>query len=102
MDSKQINLIEQYYSSPAPSTVYCKECGCAIDIAENEMSYTIDKNRGRLKPLTIILLTAVAILSVALLICAHIISDLKKASSENKAHIYISDTKINLEEFYKF
>ena len=102
MDDKQINMMEQYYASPEQSTVYCKECGCAVDTFAEEMSYTIDKSNGRLKPLTIILLTALIILSVALIICAHIISDLKKPSSKGEVYICKSVNEINIEENYKF
>lgn len=102
MDDKQINMMEQYYASHEQSTVYCKECGCAVDIAAEEMSYKIDKSNSRLKPLTIILLTALIILSVALIICAHIISNLKKPSSESMVYIYESVNEINIEEFYSF
>lgn len=102
MDNKQTDLIEQYYASPSVSTVYCKECGCAVDIASDEMSYTIDNKRSRLKPIIIILLTAIAILSAALLICAHIISDLKKPSSTGAEYICKSVNEINTSKYYKF
>lgn len=102
MDDKQINMMKQYYSSPAPSTVYCKECGCAVDIAAESEPKRILASSEKSKLLTIILLTAVAILSAALLICAHILSNLKKPSSESVVYIYKYVNEINIEEFYSF
>lgn len=102
MDNKQINMMEQYYSSPEQSTVYCKECGCAVDIAAESETAKIVASSGKSKLLTIILLTAVAILSAALLICAHIISDLKKPSSESAVYICKSVNDINIEKFINY
>ena len=76
MDDKQINMIKKYYNMPAKSKLYWKECGCAIDAAAEE-HFECDENHSRLKILNIILFAATAVLSIALIICAHIITVLK-------------------------
>lgn len=86
MDNKQINMLEQYYNTPARRYVYCKECGCAVDMyAEQETENHVKKNK--LKLFIVILLIALAITSIALIICAHIISELKKSQSYNSVYI---------------